>query len=84
LELGFNLHVSGDYKSATDKLNIDFSKGIFTLAYFKQNLPADLFNAISSVLYEQNLKYPSNYASRLKRDLPEYDLTPDGKDYIIE
>jgi len=57
----FNLWVSGDYKSATDLIDIRHTKMSFEEALVKgvnYTHPAELKTVLRSVLYEQNLHYP--------------------------
>ncbi|APG77206.1 RNA-dependent RNA polymerase [Hubei narna-like virus 9] len=69
-QLGINLkfceHVSGDYKAATDKLNINFTKLIFERFMVVLNIPQADRDVYRSVLYEQRVHYP--FAAKLCRD----------------
>lgn len=70
IELPFKFFVSGDYASATDKLNINYTKRAFQ-AFFPMNDIHDPFMAapvgsrifrdtLRSVLYEQLIEYPKS------------------------
>jgi len=58
----FRKWVSGDYKAATDGLNIMYTKEAFEAALAKapKGYGHDLLEVLRSVLYEQDLHYPSN------------------------
>lgn len=79
----FDLQVSGDYKAATDKLNIHFTELIFESFLEKLNIPSIDRDIYRQVLYAQRLRYPSRYASRLKARFPQFDVTPDTKDFSV-
>jgi len=50
-------YVSGDYKGATDSLNIQVTKTIFECFLARTNMPEDAKDILRSVLYEQYLTY---------------------------
>jgi len=62
---GFDQWVSGDYKAATDKLNITLTKLTFEqcLKYF--NVEEKYSQLLRSVLYEQTVTYPPEYTQAL-------------------
>jgi hypothetical protein len=79
----FNNHVSGDYKSATDKLNINLTKLIFKqlLKIFKVEQKFQIL--FESVLYEQLLTYPKHYTYLLKKEFPDIILDDEGR-FVIQ
>jgi hypothetical protein len=54
----FDQWVSGDYSSATDNLNIRFTKMVFESFLEKCSFSEDLKIVLRSILYEQRLHYP--------------------------
>jgi len=79
----FKLHVSGDYKAATDNLNINFTKLIFEELLVILKVPEPEKEVYRSVLYEQHLYYPAEFASRLKEKFPDLDVTPNSNLFSI-
>jgi hypothetical protein len=56
-----NKWVSGDYKGATDTLDIRMTHLVFETAISKSNLPADLDEALRGVISKQMIHYPDTY-----------------------
>jgi len=90
LKLVFTEHVSGDYKAATDKLNIDFTKLIFEQFLEALNVPVADRDVYREVLYSQRLYYPKEYSHYLSvhpetkdlgemRFVPTIGTQPDGR-----
>jgi len=81
LNLPFTKWVSGDYKSATDKLNIGLTKMIFNSWMNITDLNIFDRNVLESVLFEQKLEYPPRFTDLLRRndDIKRLDLTPNEK-----
>jgi len=78
IKLNFDLHVSGDYSAATDKLNINFTKLIFERHMAVSDIPEDIRKILRRVLYEQRLYYPKKYVKLLNELYPELNKgTPD-------
>jgi hypothetical protein len=85
LNLDFPNFVSGDYKAATDKLNIRLTKAVFEhfLKYFNVNdFDSNIFR---SVLYEQEVSYPRQFVSRLRKnkELSKYNISNDKKSFRV-
>jgi len=63
----FDKFVSGDYKAATDRLNIEYTKEAFEASLGKcMDYGDDLKEVLRSVLYEQDLHYPQKYAGTVQ------------------
>jgi len=85
ISLGFTDHVSGDYKAATDKLNIGFTKLIFEQFMSALNVPEQDRPVYRNVLYEQSLVYPTSYSKFLKNsDVAHLDTNKDGKSFVVD
>jgi len=85
LKLDFTDHVSGDYKAATDKLNIEFTKLIFEQFLEALNVPETDRAVYREVLYEQRLYYPAPYTRFLRRsDVAHFDQTPSEKLFSVD
>jgi len=56
--LKFDSFVSGDYSSATDKLNINFTKACFEAFLNRTNYSDELQGLLRGVLYEHKINYP--------------------------
>jgi len=85
IELQFVDHVSGDYKAATDKLNIEFTKLIFEQFLEALNIPETDRAVYREVLYEQRLYYPAPYTRFLRRsDVAHFDETPNEKLFSVD
>jgi len=85
LKLEFTDHVSGDYKAATDKLNIEFTKLIFEQFLVALNVPEIDRSVYREVLYEQRLYYPAPYTKYLRRsDVAHLDQTPKEKLFSVD
>jgi len=85
IKLDFTDHVSGDYKAATDKLNINFTKLVFERFLDALNVPQEDRDVYRSVLYEQRLFYPKRYSTFLRKsEVGSLDKTPDGDLFSID
>jgi len=73
----FYLHTSGDYKAATDKLNINFTKLIFEEFLSKLGIPESDLDIYRQVLYAQRLHYPGHYAEHLQSKFPHLNVIDD-------
>nr|UJQ92734.1 MAG: putative RNA-dependent RNA polymerase [Narnaviridae sp.] len=74
INLGFTDHVSGDYKAATDKLNIGFTKLIFERFMVVLNIPQADRDVYRSVLYEQNVHYPMASDLRKNKEINKFNV----------
>jgi len=86
VKLDFTDHVSGDYKAATDKLDIRLTKLLFEAVMNALNVPELDKEVYRSVLYEQRLVYPKRYSKFLKShpDIAHLDKTPDGEFFTVD
>nr|UJQ92732.1 MAG: putative RNA-dependent RNA polymerase [Narnaviridae sp.] len=82
----FNQHVSGDYKAATDKLNINFTTQIFEKFLVCMSVPEEDRPVYRQVLYAQRLRYPKRYSGDLKKDpkLSHLDVTPETEFFSVD
>jgi len=86
IKLMFDSHTSGDYSSATDKLNVNFTKLIFENFMVALGVPEMDKDVYRSVLYEQRLVYPTQYKDFLlnpKNNVSHLDISGNG-DFTIE
>jgi len=83
LGLDFSFFVSGDYSSATDKLNPAATKMIFERLLNRFGVSDDDKKVFRSILYEQFLVYPKEYSGQLKKDVRTKDLQIDRGDDLI-
>jgi len=85
IDLKFTEHVSGDYRAATDKLNIGFTKLIFERFLDCLNIPQADRNIYRSVLYEQEIHYKTNVGElRSMEEFKKYNLSDDLNPEKIE
>jgi len=85
IDLKFTEHVSGDYRAATDKLNIGFTKLIFERFLECLNIPQADRNIYRSVLYEQEIHYKTGTGElRNMKEFRKYNLSDDLNPVKIE
>lgn len=58
--------VSGDYKAATDGLNLNLTKLINEFMMQRSNFSPELASAVRDVLYEQEISYPKNFSDEMQ------------------
>jgi len=83
-KLDFNQHVSGDYKAATDKLNINFTKLLFEEFLTKLEVSDEDRDIYRQVLYAQRLRYPKRYAKNLRSKFSHLDVTPNDECFSVD
>jgi len=88
IKLEFTEHVSGDYKAATDKLNIGLTKLIFEEFLEALNVPMEDRDVYREVLYAQRLFYPktqseflANHPETSKYNVPGIGVTSCGNKF---
>jgi len=80
IDFKFDNHVSGDYKAATDKLNIHFTRLIFENYMNALHVAEEDKEVFRRVLYSQRLHYPKKYCKMLREKYPHLNVStsPDG------
>jgi len=81
----FDQHVSGDYKAATDKLNLYLTQLLFNSFIDALDVPEEDRDVYRQVLFQQRLQYPKRYSKALREsELRCFDVTPDGEYFSVD
>jgi len=84
LDIQLDLHVSGDYSAATDKLNCHFTRAIFERFLVILNVPERDREVYREVLYSQRLVYPKEYCKSLRLKFPELNVSQEKDGFAVD